>query len=204
MRTVNDWARMLTGCGVKPEAVAIWAPVFADTITDDTFSAGDADLVPFVAQMLVETGRLEHLSENLDYSPERLMEVWPHRFPTQGDALFFAHNPEALANKVYGGRMGNNQPGDGWRYRGRGIPMVTGKDGYAALGDLMGQDLVSNPELLEQPHFALEGGIHWWEKRIPDAVLGDTEKVTQIVNGGQTAEAERERLTAKVGEVLNA
>ena len=44
MRTLNDWIRVLTGCGVKPETVAIWAPVFADTITDDTFSAGDADL----------------------------------------------------------------------------------------------------------------------------------------------------------------
>jgi len=202
MRTVNDWSRVLTGCGVKAATVALWAQVFADTITDDTFSAGDTDLVPFVGQMLVETGRLEHLVENLNYSPERLMKVWPRRFPTQGDALFFAHNPEALANKVYGGRMGNSEPGDGWRYRGRGIPMVTGKDGYAFLGDLMGQDLVSNPELLEQPRYALEGGIHWWEKRIPDAVLGDTEKVSELVNGGDVGMADRVAMTQLVGEAL--
>jgi putative chitinase len=202
MRTIDDWKHALSDCGVKPQTVAIWAPVFADTIADDTFSAGDADLFPFVAQMLVETGHLEHLVEHLDYSPERLTEVWPHRFPTQADALFFAHSPEALANKVYGGRMGNDQPGDGWRYRGRGIPMVTGKAGYAFLGDLMGQDLVSNPELLEQPHFALEGGIHWWEKRIPDAVLGDTEKVSQLVNGGDIGLAERVAMTNEVKEKL--
>lgn len=204
MKTTEEWAALLSGCGVRADTVATWAPVFADTIADDTFSAGDADLVPFLAQMLVETQMLEKLSENLNYSAERLMAVWPHRFPTMDDARPYAHNPEALANKVYGGRMGNDNPGDGWRFHGRGIPMVTGKDGYLWLGGLMGQDLESNPELLEQPRFALEGGIHWWEKRIPDAVLGDTEKVTQIINGGQIGEAERERLTAKVGEVLNA
>jgi putative chitinase len=204
MKTTDEWAELLSSCGVRADTAATWAPIFADSIADDTFSAGNADLVPFLAQMLVETQMLEKLSENLNYSAERLMAVWPHRFPTMDDARPYARNPEALANKVYGGRMGNDQPGDGWSYRGRGIPMVTGKDGYAWLGGLMGQDLVSNPELLEQPHFALEGGIHWWEKRIPDAVLGDTEKVTQIVNGGQIGEADRERLTEKVGDVLNA
>ena len=191
MRTADDWTRILTGCGVKPITVSLWSPVFADTIRDDTFSAGDADLVPFLAQMLVETGRLEHLIENLDYSDERLMVVWPHRFLTYGTAMGFSHNPEAIANLVYGGRMGNTDPGDGWLYRGRGIPMITGKAGYAHLGDLMGQDLVGLPCLLEQPHFALEGGIHWWEGRVPDAVLGDTQKVSEIVNGGDTGLAER-------------
>jgi putative chitinase len=202
MRTLNDWTAVLSGCGVRADTVATWAQIFADTIGDDTFSAGQADLVPFVAQMLVETDRLEHLVEDLNYSAERLCQVWPRRFPTLADARPYAHNPEALANRVYGGRMGNTEPGDGWRYRGRGIPMITGKAGYAFLGELMGQDLVSNPELLEQPHFALEGGIHWWEKRVPDAVLGDTDKVTLIVNGGDIGLAERERLTHLVGEVL--
>ena len=202
MRTADDWSAVLTKCGVTDATVAFWAPVFADVITDDTFSAGEADLVPFIAQMMVETGKLEKLTENLSYSAERLMAVWPHRFPTMSDALIFAHNPEALANKVYGGRMGNTDPGDGWKYRGRGIPMITGKDGYAFLGDLMGQDLVNNPELLEQPHFALEGGIHWWEKRVPDAVLGDTQKVSELVNGGDVGLSDRVAMTQLVEEVL--
>lgn len=199
MRTLNDWTRVLAGCGVKPEIVAVWAQVFADTIADDTFSAGESDLVPFLAQVLVETDHLQHLVENLGYSAERLMAVWPHRFPTLNDALPFAHNPEALANKVYGGRMGNTAPGDGWRYRGRG-PGITGKANYQALGDLMGQDLLTLPELLEQPHFGLEAFIHWWEKNIPDAALGDTQKVSEIVNGGDTGLAQRVALTELVGE----
>ena len=200
--TLNDWSRILAGVGVRPQTVAVWAPVFADTINDQTFSAGQSDLVPFVAQMLVETQMLEKLTEDLNYSAQRLMAVWPHRFPTLTDAQFYAFNPEALANRVYGGRMGNTAPGDGWRYRGRGIPMITGKDGYQALGDLMGQDLINIPELLEQPHFALEGGIHWWEKRIPDSLLGDTQKVSEIVNGGDVGLAQREVMTDKVSEVM--
>ena len=201
-RTADQWQAVLEACEVDSETAATWAPVFADTITDDTFSAGEADLIPFTAQMLVETGGLKKLSEDLNYSAERLMVVWPHRFPTMGDALPFAHNPEALANKVYGGRMGNVNLGDGWKYRGRGIPMITGLDGYSALGDLMGQDLVNNPELLEQPHFALEGGIHWWEKRIPDSVLGDTQKVSELVNGGDIGLADRVAMTKLVEEAL--
>lgn len=204
MKTLNDWTRVLTGCGVQPDTVAIWAPVFADTIKDDTFSAGNADLVPFVAQMLVETGMLEHLVEDLNYSAERLCQVWPHRFPAMDDALPYAHNPEALANKVYGGRMGNTSASDGWTYRGRGIPMITGKAGYAFLGDLMGQDLISLPELLEQPHFALEGGIHWWERHIPDSVLGDTQKVSELVNGGDVGLDRRKAMTDTVSKTFSA
>lgn len=202
MRTATDWEKILNGCGVRPHVAVLWSHVFADTIKPDTFSAGEDELVPFVAQMLVETGRLEHLVENLNYSAERMMQVWPKRFPTLESALPYAGKPEALANYVYGGRMGNLLPGDGWRYRGRGIPMITGYDGYAALGKLMGQDLLVNPELLEQPHFALEGGVHWWENRIPDSVLHDVEKVTKLVNGGTIALAERVALNEVVQENL--
>jgi putative chitinase len=201
MRTINDWTRVLLGCGVRPEVVNVWASVFADTIKDDTFSAGDTDLVPFLAQMMVETGHLECMVENLNYTADRLMAVWPHRFQTIGDAMSFAHNPEALANRVYGGRMGNDEPGDGWRYRGRG-PGITGKDNYHALGELMGEDLLTLPGLIEQPHFGLEAFIHWWENRIPDSALGDPKKVSELVNGGDTGLSERISMTEKVKEVL--
>lgn len=202
-RTTDDWTGILTECGVSTANVEIWAPVFADQIHDETFSAGDSDLVPFVAQMLVETQKLAHLQENLNYSPERLCAVWPRRFPTVTDAFMYAHNPEALANKVYGGRMGNDEEGDGYRYRGRGIPMITGKAGYAALGAVMGIDLVGQPEMLESPDVALAGGIHWWEKRIPDAILGDTQKVSEAVNGGDVGLKERIAMTHLVLGVMS-
>ena len=91
----------------------------------------------------------------MNYSAERLCQVWPTRFPALADARPYARNPEALANCVYGGRMGNTAPGDGWRYRARTPIGLTGKDNYGHVGVLMGQDLVNSPELLEQPHFAL-------------------------------------------------
>ena len=195
MRTAHDWNDILVACQVRPTTAAIWSTVFADTIHADTFSAGDSDIEYFLGQILHESQLLEKLEENMDYSAPRLMQVWPNRFPTLSDALIYAHSPEALANKVYGGRMGNMSAGDGWLYRARSPIGVTGKDAYAALGDLCGQDFVGLPDLLLQPHFGLEACIHWWENRIPDSMLGDTVQVTRRVNGGDIGLSDRERLT---------
>lgn len=89
-----------------------------------------ARVAHFLAQVGVESGGLARVEENLSYSAERLMTVWPSRFKTLAAAQAYARNPEALANKVYGGRMGSTQPGDGWRYRGRGLKQLTGRNNY--------------------------------------------------------------------------
>jgi putative chitinase len=202
LRTAAQWSVELVQCQVKPATAAKWSVVFENTIRVGTFSRGDEDIKYFLGQILVESARLEKLEENLDYSAERLIQVWPSRFPTLGDARFYAHSPEALANKVYGGRMGNVNPGDGWRYRGRSPICVTGLDAYRALGELCGQDFVSVPDLLVQPHFALEAAIHWWENRIPDSMLGDTVQITRRVNGGLIGLADRQHLTDAAGQAL--
>ena len=173
----------------------MWSEVFADVVKPGSFSQGDAEIDDFLGQVLHESAGLTQFSENLNYSVERLTVIWPGRFPTLDAARPYARNPEALANKVYGGRMGNTQPGDGWRFRGRGPIMVTGRSNYAAVGDLIGQDLTSLPELMEQPRYALEACIAWWEDRIPDSMLGDTEKVSRRVNGGLIGLADRIELT---------
>lgn len=201
-RTAANWYAILIQCEVKPTIAALWSEVFADVITEATFSQGTAELDDFLGQILHESDRLKALTENMNYSAERLCQVWPRRFPTVSDARPYANNPEALANRVYGGRMGNTAPGDGWRYRARTPIGLTGYDNYAHVGNLMGQDLVNNPELLEQPRFALEACIHWWEDRIPDSLLGDPEKVTQRVNGGLIGLADREHLTQLAGEAI--
>lgn len=195
MRNAADWNTILLACKVKFAVAAEWSIIFADVVKPDSFSAGDADLEDFLGQVLHESAGLTHLAENLNYSAARLCEVWPHRFPTLEDAAPYANNPEALANYVYGGRMGNNKPGDGWRYRGRTPIGLTGFDNYNFVGDLMGQDLIDLPELMEQPRYALEASIAWWENRIPDSMLGDPEKVTKRVNGGLIGLADREELT---------
>jgi len=201
-RTATDWNRVLIACNVKPSVAAMWSQVFADTIRDDTFSQGESEIDDFLGQILHESDGLQHLTEQMHYSAERLTVVWPSRFPTVNDARPYANNPEALANKVYGGRMGNNEPGDGWRYRARTPLGITGKDNYQWLGDLLGQDLVSLPELLEQPHYALEACIAWWEGKIPDTMLGDIEKVSKRVNGGVIGLADREERTRRAQEAL--
>ena len=202
MRTAHDWYDILIACQVKPHVAAEWSEVFADVVKPDSFSAGDEDLSAFLGQILHESDGLTRLEENLSYSAERLTVVWPNRFPTKADAQPYARNPEALANRVYGGRMGNTEPGDGWKYRGRGPLQITGRDNYRAVGEIMGQDLEGMPELLEQPRFALEACIAWWEDRIPDELLGAPEKTTRRVNGGLIGLAHREELTAAAREAL--
>jgi len=202
MRTAHDWYDILIACQVKPHVAAEWSEVFADVVKPDSFSAGDEDLSAFLGQILHESDGLTRLEENLSYSAERLTVVWPNRFPTKADAQPYARNPEALANRVYGGRMGNTEPGDGWKYRGRGPLQITGRDNYRAVGEIMGQDLEGMPELLEQPRFALEACIAWWEDRIPDELLGAPEKTTRRVNGGLIGLAHREELTNAAREAL--
>jgi putative chitinase len=195
-RTPSNWYEVLVSCNVKPTVAAVWSQVFADTIKPGTFSADDLDLRNFLGQILHESVELTHLEENLNYtSAERICAVWPTRFATLTDAQPCVNNPQVLANRVYGGRMGNTDPGDGWRYHGRSPLQITGKSNYAFVGGLMGQDLIGLPELLGQPHYALEASIAWWEKCVPDAMLGDPLKVSQRVNGALIGLADREQLT---------
>lgn len=202
MRTAHDWYDILIACQVKPHVAAEWSEVFADVVKPDSFSAGDAELDDFLGQILHESDGLTRLEENLSYSAERLTVVWPNRFPTKADAQPYARNPEALANRVYSGRMGNTEPGDGWRFRGRSPIQLTGHANYEFVGNLIGQDLTVIPELMGQPRYALEAAIAWWEDRIPDSMIGDPEKVTKRVNGGLIGLAHREELTNAAREAL--
>jgi len=109
--------------------------------------------LPHLAYMLStayhETGhKMVPNVENLNYtSAARIRAVWPSRFPTAASAQPFVRNPKGLANKVYNGRMGNRLGSDdGWNFRGRGLPHLTGRDNYAKGSQVAGVDLVANPE----------------------------------------------------------
>lgn len=196
LRTASDWNQILLQCQVKPLTAAKWAAVFAGEIRPDTFSAGESELDDFLGQVLHESGRLEVLAENLNYSATRLMQVWPKRFPTLSAAQVLAFKPEALANHVYAGRLGNTAPGDGWKYRGSGLIQCTGKDNFRMVGNTIGVDLVANPDLLRKDMaVALRASIAWWERRIPDSVMGDIVKVTRLVNGGTIGLEDRIAMT---------
>ena len=158
----------------------------------------------FIGQCQHESANFTKLEEGLNYSASRLMAVWPSRFPNLDVANQYANNPEKLANKVYGGRMGNVEDGDGWKYHGRGLIQLTGKDNYANCGSGLGVDLLSNPEWVATPEYAaLSAGWFWNKKGLNDlADTGDYETMTKRINGGLIGLDDRKAKIAKAKEIL--
>jgi len=166
----------------------------------------------FMAQVLQESGGLTLQFENLNYSAQRLPVVWPNRFQPKGplDPAQFAHNPEKLADEVYGGEMGNTAPGDGWMYRGRGLIQITGKGEYAAVTATLRETLSAGaPDLVASPDDAI--GAAWcvavaaavWDEKGCNA-LADQDAIKTItyrINGGYVGLAEREEWLLKTKAV---
>ncbi|CAA7615112.1 glycoside hydrolase family 19 protein [Magnetospirillum sp. SS-4] len=146
-------------------------------------------LAAFLAQIAHESGQLRLLAENLNYSAEALLRIFPRHFDA-GQAAAYARQPERIGSRVYANRMGNGDEagGDGWRYRGRGLIQVTGHDNYAACGTALGVDLIAQPELLEQPGSAARSAGWFWHRhdlnRLADA--RDIATITRRINGGLT------------------
>jgi putative chitinase len=112
----------------------------------------------------------------------------------------YAGNPRALANKVYNGRMGNvSGSDDGWNFRGRGASQTTGREGYARLAKATGLDLVSNPDLVNDPQRFLECGVADFILCgcLPFAKADDVLGVTRRLNGGIVGLAQRQVWLAK-------
>lgn len=157
-----------------------------------------ARLAAFLAQVGHESASLARVVENLSYSAAGLVATWPSRF-TQVQAAALARQPQAIANHVYGGRLGNSKPGDGWMYRGRGLIQNTGKANYEAVRDLLRErfadvpDFVAHPEQLESPRWAaLAAGAYWSDHDLNAlADVGAFDKITTRINGGQTGRADR-------------
>lgn len=141
----------------------------------------------FLAQVGHESSQLRNLVENLNYSAEALARTWPSRFTAQ-TAAACARKPEKIANRVYGGRMGNGpeDSGDGFRYRGRGLIQLTGRSNYRAAGKGLGLPLEAQPELLEQPEQAAQSAAWWWAQHglneLADA--GRFQDIGSIINTG--------------------
>jgi predicted chitinase len=143
----------------------------------------------FFAQIANETGGFRVMSENLNYDAARLRVVWPSIFTSDEIAQrYAAAGPEAIANKAYGGRLGNGpeSSGDGWRYRGRGFMQLTGKDNYRRFGDVVGTDLVANPDDAADPAHSFRLAASFWRAvNCNEAADRDNiEDVTRRVNGG--------------------
>lgn len=149
----------------------------------------------FLGQAGHECGNFTKLEEGLSYAADRLMKIWPKRFPTMDVANKYARNPKALANYVYANRMGNRDEasGDGYRFRGSGWLQLTGHDNFYHAGKACGVDYVMNPDLVRQPKdAALTAGWFWAThdcNRLAEA--GDWVNLTKRINGGQIGLADR-------------
>jgi putative chitinase len=152
-------------------------------------------IIHLAAQVSHESMGGSHLVESLKYSAKRLTQVWPRRFPTLADAAPYAMNEEALGEKVYGGRLGNIAPEDGFKYRGQGLIQVTGKSNYETLQNRLGLPFVDQPELVCDPKHALEVACFMFIKLgcMPYADTDDIETVTKRINGGYNGLDDRKR-----------
>lgn len=164
---------------------------------------GTKRIAAFVAQVGHESGHLTRLVENLNYSADALRRNWPRRFDVEL-ASAVARKPEQIANIAYGNRMGNTEQGDGWKYRGRGLIQITGKNNYCACGEALGLDLIAQPELLEKPQHACMSAAWFWATSGLNTLAhaGKFDAITQRINGGQNGAEDRQALYAKALKVL--
>ena len=163
-------------------------------------------MAAFIGQCGHESGGFKLKDENLSYSAERLMVVWPKRFPTIEVARKYSGKPEKLANRVYANRLGNGDEasGDGWRYRGRGLIQLTGKANYAAAGKYLGDDLVTYPGLVGEALYAALTAGWFWEVQKLNALADqlDHAAITRKINGGLHGLADRIARTEMALKIL--
>jgi len=177
----------------------------------------------FLAQTSHESGGYTMLKENLNYRAATLAACWPNRFAVLGPdkkpikkdgklvptkvAEAIAGKPELIAPLVYSNRMGNGpaESGDAFRYIGRGLKQLTGKDNYARCGRDLGVDLVGNPDLLLEPLYAARSAGWFWKANNLSSYAdkGDLEGMTKKINGGLIGYAQRKALYDKCLAAIN-
>ena len=159
-------------------------------------------------------GNIEHesnfmpVSENLNYKPQRLMQVWPNRFKTLAQAqAVAAGGPQGIANSIYNGRMGNaTGSNDGWDYRGRGPIQITGKNNYSAISKLINKDIVDNPDLVTtDPQVSADTAMAYWKMNPSLGKLADAGQFAEVrrrVNGGGVGMEDALSRMAKYKELI--
>jgi len=152
----------------------------------------------FLAQCCHESGHFRAVSENLNYKAETLVKVFHKYFPDMDTANDYAKQPEKIANKVYGNRMGNGdeESGDGFRYRGRGLIQLTGKNNYDHCGKALDKDLHEEPDYLTTPEGAARSAAWFWHSNNLNhfADANDIVGATKKINGGTIGLEERTEL----------
>lgn len=187
------------------ETAELWAPLLSGAAVHHGILSTKS-VAAWLATIAHESAGLTRFEENLNYSASRLVEMWPHRFGVGGplDPEEYARQPEKIANYVYDDanraepyKLGNTEPGDGWRFRGRGPIQITGRTNYTRCGRAIGVSLDRWPEdMLKPPIGAMAAGWFWVDRglnRIAD--YASFEELVRKVAGGLTnIDDRRERL----------
>ena len=154
-------------------------------------------IAAFIAQCAHESANFRILKENLNYKAESLMKVFPKYFKDLDTAKAYEHNQEKIANRVYGGRMGNGpeESGDGFKYCGRGLIQLTGKNNYQAFADSLEMSVDDVPEYLGTFEGAAQSACWFWETNNLNtfADKGDILTMTKRINGGTLGLADRQK-----------
>jgi len=142
----------------------------------------------FLAQCAHESGGFVFLKENLNYKAASLRKVFPKYFPDDATAAAYANKPERIANRVYANRMGNGpeDSGDGWRYCGRGLIQLTGKDNYTFFAASIDVPVEEASEYLQTFEGAVQSACFFWDQNNLNqwADKGDILTLTKRINGG--------------------
>ena len=154
----------------------------------------------FISQCAHESMDFNALSENLNYREETLNKIFSRYFgPGKRNAAEYARNPEKIANYVYmdefrTSKLGNTQPGDGWRFRGRGLKQLTGRDNYTRFAKDYDMTAEQAAEWLETKEGALASALWFWNTKSLNTVAdtGDVVRLTKIINGGDIGLADRQ------------
>jgi putative chitinase len=196
---------VLMSIGTPAERADKWVPWLNMTMLTYEITTPQRQAM-FLAQLAHESGSFRFVEENLNYSVEALQRVFKKYFPTDELALMYARQPEKIANRVYANRMGNGEEssGDGWKYRGRGIIQLTGKDNYAAFSLKANNNALLEPDLVAEPELAAMSAGWFWDtnglNKLSDA--GDVRAVTRRINGGFNGLADREAKYNKLITIL--
>jgi len=165
----------------------------------------------FLSQCAHESGGFKRLEENLNYSAKSLRAVFGRYFgdAPKANADEYARNPEMIANRVYNDayrkyKMGNTQEGDGWRFRGRGLKQLTGRDNYTRFGASIGMSAEEAAEYVATPAGAIESACWFWDTNNLNSIADtdDVVKMTKKINGGNIGLEDRQKRYTHALKVL--